>query len=125
MSLLAIFSGTLIGLGIFVAVLQVLPGRPHLDAALARIHGTSRPQADPLTLESLGRRIGSLPWLPVPSTDLALLGEDREKWLTSKVTYGLVGLFAIPFFEALLFLVGHPESLTVPAIASVVLGVGL
>jgi Flp pilus assembly protein TadB len=124
-SLLAIFSGALIGLGLFVAVALLLPGRPSLDAALARIHGTARPEAEPLTLNSLGHRIGTLPWLPVPSTDLAILGEDREKWLTSKVTYGLVGLLLVPFVEVMLFLTGQPQSLTIPAIVSVVLGVGL
>ncbi len=42
MNLIVIISGTLIGLGVFVAVSQIMPAGPRLDAALARIGGTLR-----------------------------------------------------------------------------------
>jgi Flp pilus assembly protein TadB len=124
-NLLVILSGTLAGLGVFVAVTQIVPARPHLDAALARIHGTARHDFEPLTLRSVGRRLGTLPWLPVPTVDLAMLGQDREQWLTSKVTCGLFGLCLIPFFELLLFIAGHPLPLAIPAVATLALSVGL
>ena len=73
-------------------------------------------------MRTLGRQVGSVPWLPVPAADLALLGQDHEQWLTQKVTYGLIGLGFIPFLEALLFATGHHESLALPGIASVALG---
>lgn len=126
MNLIVIVSGTLAGLGIFVAVTQIIPARPRLDAALARISGTAVGQdADPVSMRSLGRRLGTVPWLPVPAVDLALLGQDREQWLTSKVTCGLLGLGIIPVLEVLLLLAGHSESLVIPAIASLALGAGL
>jgi len=124
-NLLVIVSGTLIGLGVFVAVIQLVPARPSLDAALARIGGTTGIEADLTSMRTLGRQVGALPWLPVPAVDLALLGQDREQWLTNKVTYGLIGLGFIPFLEALLFATGHRESLMLPGIASLALGVGL
>ncbi len=121
-----IISGVLVGLGIFIAVSQfMMPSRPRLDAALARIGGIDRASDDPISLRSVGRRVGTLPWLPVPAADLALLGQDREQWLTSKVTAGLIGLAAIPVFEVLLLIGGFHEGFVVPAIASVALGVGL
>jgi Flp pilus assembly protein TadB len=124
-NLLVIISGTLIGLGVFVAVSQIIPAGPRLDAALARIGGAPGIDYDLASMRTLGRQVGSLPWLPVPAVDLALLGQDREQWLTSKVTYGLVGLGFIPFLEALLFATGHRESLVLPGFASLALGVGL
>jgi Flp pilus assembly protein TadB len=124
-NLLVIISGTLIGLGVFVAVSQLVPAKPSLDAALDRIGGTTGLDLDLTSMRTLGRQVGALPWLPVPTADLALLGQDRERWLTSKVTYGLVGLGFIPFLEALLFATGHHESLALPGIASLALGVGL
>ncbi len=130
MNIFVILSGTLVGLGIFVGVAQLMPARPSLDAALARIHGTAAGGdpghvPDQFSLRTLGRRLGTLPWLPVPATDLALLGQDREQWLTSKVTCGLLGLGMIPVGEVLLLAAGHREPLIVPAIASLALGAGL
>src|SRR5262249_33462792 len=80
---------------------------------------------DSVSMRTLGRQVGALPWLPVPAADLALLGQDAEQWLTSKVTYGLVGLGFIPILEALLFATGHRGSLVLPGVASLALGVGL
>jgi Flp pilus assembly protein TadB len=76
-------------------------------------------------MRTLGRQVGALPWLPVPAADLALLGQNTEQWLTSKVTYGLVGLVFIPFIEAVMFATGHHVPLIPPAVASLALGVGL
>ena len=78
-NLLVIMSGTLVGLGIFVAVSQSsCRPRPRLDAALARIGGIAQDSGDPVSIRSLGRRLGTLPWLPVPAADLALLGQDAS-----------------------------------------------
>ena len=125
MNLFVILAGSCVGLGIFVAISQLVPARPSLDAALARIHGIAAGQADPLSIRSIGRRVGALSWLPVPETDLALLGQDREQWLTSKVGYGLAGLCVIPALEVLSALAGLHSALLIPAVLSVGLGVGL
>ncbi len=125
MNLLVVLSGTLVGLGIFVAVSHLLPSKPSLDAALARIHGTAGDESGDLSIRSLSRRLTTQPWLPVPTTDLALLGQDTEQWMTSKVLCGLLGLCVIPAMGLLLVAAGQHVSLTVPAIASLALGVGL
>ena len=125
MNLLVVLSGALVGLGIFVAVSHLLPSKPSLDAALARIHGTSEYDAGDLSIRSLSRRLSTLSWLPVPTADLALLGQDTEQWMTSKVMCGLLGLCVIPAMELLLVAAGQHASLTVPAIASLALGTGL
>ena len=84
MNLLVIISGTLIGLGVFVAVILIMPARPRLDAALARIGGAPGIDLDLMSMRTLGRQVGSVPWLPVPAADLALLGQDHEQWLTQQ-----------------------------------------
>ena len=66
-----------------------------------------------------------MPWLPVPAADLALLGQDRERWFASKIICGLTGLAAIPVLGVLAMMAGQRVPWTIPAIASVVLGLGL
>ncbi|HET9893566.1 MAG TPA: type II secretion system F family protein [Streptosporangiaceae bacterium] len=124
MNPILVLSGVLVGLGVFIGVSQFLmPSRPSLDAALARVGVVARDGGDPLSLRSVGRRLATLPWMPMPAADLALLGQDREQWLTSKVTCGLIGLGSIPLLEVLLFIAGFHEGLVFPAVASVALGV--
>ena len=119
MNPLVILSGALVGLGVFVLVSLIVPAKPSLQAALARIHGTAAPQT------SIGARLSALTWLPVPAADLALLGQNRERWVTSKFFWGLLGLVIIPAFEATLFVLGRHPSIAVPAVASLALGTGL
>jgi Flp pilus assembly protein TadB len=124
-NLLVILSGTLVGLGVFVAVSQIMPSKPSLDAALARIHGAGAGDAPDLSVRSLARSMSALSWLPVPKVDLALLGQDPEQWMTSKIICGLLGLCIIPAMELLLVVAGQHASLAVPAVASLALGTGL
>jgi Flp pilus assembly protein TadB len=121
-NLLVIVSGALVGLGVFVAVSHLMPPGPSLDAALSRIHGMA---SDDLSVRSFPRRMGMLSRLPVPTADLALLGQDTERWMASKLICGLFGLFLIPLFEVMLMVSGHHESFTLPAVASLALGTGL
>ena len=67
----------------------------------------------------------ALPWLPVPAADLALLGQDRESFLASKVICGLLGLATVPVLTALLAAAGTPVSVPVPLAGSLLLGVVL
>lgn len=125
MNLLVIVSGALVGLGVFVVVSQIVPSGPNLDAALARIHGTAAGNAPDMSVRSFPRRMSAPSWLPVPAVDLALLDQDAEQWMTSKVVCGLLGLCVIPAMELLLVVAGQQVSLTVPAVASLALGTGL
>jgi Flp pilus assembly protein TadB len=129
MSLWASAAGVLAGLGVFLIVRELIPARTRLDAALARLDPAAErdPAAEYVTaakgLRTVARRLAAVaPWLPVPSTDLSLLGQDREDWLASKITCGLLGLVAVPMFAALLAFGGVAMPVAVPAVASLALG---
>jgi Flp pilus assembly protein TadB len=120
---LVILAGALAGVGVFAAVAQLMPGGPRLDAALARIHAARSDEAELAGFRrSLSRAVAAVPWLPVPAADLALLGQDWERWLSSKVICGLTGLAIVP---ALTALAGYRPSWTIPAVVSLALGTGL
>jgi len=122
-SLLVIIPGALIGLGAFTLVCHLVPGRPRLDAALTRIAGTATARPDLPPLQAASRRLAAAaPWLPFPSADLALLGQDREQWLTSKIVLGLAGFVIIPALTIMGMAFGHRLSLVVPTVASLALG---
>src|SRR5690348_12827869 len=126
------------GLGVFLIVGELVPGTTSLDAALARLGGAGH---DPLPslrsargraasaggrAASAGGRVASaLPWLPAPAADLALLGQDREKWLASKIVCGLVGLGIVPACAVVLAAAGDPLGLAVPAAVTVAIGLAL
>lgn len=123
--------GGLAGLGVYLAVAELMPAGPRIDAALERLGEADARAAwqaagAPRPAGRLGRRVaGALPWLPVPSADLAILGQDRAAWVASKVTCGLLGLAAPVLLTAVTALGGHPLSWPVPVGAALALGVGL
>ena len=126
MNPLVITAGGLAGLGVFTAVCQLVPGGPRLDAALARINAAgSAPPPLPPVRALAARAAAAMPWLPVPAADLALLGQDTERWLATKVVCGLTGLVAVPALSALALAAGYPVSLALPALASLGLGLAL
>jgi Flp pilus assembly protein TadB len=123
---LVIIPGALIGLGVFALVSYLLPGRPRLDAALTRIAGTGAQRAEAPPLRTASRRLAAVaPWLPIPTADLVLLGQDPEGWLTSKIALGLSGLAVIPVLTVMVLTLGYRFSPTVPVVASLALGAAL
>jgi len=129
-NLWALATGVLCGLGIFVAVREIVPAPTRLDAALARLDPGQDwlPSATPRAPRAgpLARRIAAeLPWLPVPATDLALLGKDRESWIASKVACGLLGLVFPPLLAGLAMLAGTSLPWTFSVVASLVFGAAL
>ena len=130
MNLWALAVGVLCGLGIFVAVREIVPAPTRLDAALARLDPGQDwiPSAAPRVPRAgpLARRIAAeLPWLPVPATDLALLGKDRESWIASKVACGLLGLVFPPLLAGLAMLAGTSLPWTFSVVASLIFGAAL
>ena len=123
-------AGLLAGLGLWLLLRELLPSAPRLDAAVNRLDAPAT--AAPVTAapaDGGGRRAGlaarigaALPWLPSPGPDLALLGQDRESFLASKITCGFAGLATVPVLSALLLAAGHRLPLAVPVLASLVLG---
>jgi Type II secretion system (T2SS), protein F len=131
-NLWVIAAGILGGLGIFLIVREIVPAPPRLDAALARLDhgftleldGTARPAAAPSG--RLAERIAAeLPWLPVPTADLALLGKDREGWIASKIGYGLLGTAVPLLLVGLASLTGTGVNWSVPVVVSLACGAAL
>jgi len=124
-------AGVLAGLGFFLIVRETLPGPPRLDAALARLEAgggaaAGGAAADGPPSRRAAARLGALaPWLPVPHQDLAMLGQDRESWLASKVACGAIGLAAVPVLAGLLALAGGSLPWALPAVASLALGAAM
>jgi hypothetical protein len=121
-----IAAGVLGGLGIFLVVREIIPAPSRLDAALARLESVGAPGLRAsLSLRLSQRLAAELPWLPVPSADLALLGKDRDVWIASKMACGLLGLAVPPVLVELMSLGGVGVAWQVPAIVSVACGVAL
>jgi Flp pilus assembly protein TadB len=121
--------GALLGLGVFLLASELIPAGDRVGAALARLGEQEAGGAEPppaRITHRMGRGLArALPWLPVPSADLALLNQDRSAWLASKVACGLLGLAAPVLVTALLAVGGHPVSWPVPVGAALLIGVGL
>lgn len=128
MNLWVIAAGILGGLGIFIAVRELVPAPSRLDAALARLDlgAALEPGPAPAPAGRLAQRIASeLHWLPVPAADLALLGKDRASWIASKVGCGLLGLAAPPLLAGLASVAGVGLGWSAPAVISLLCGIGL
>ena len=126
MNLWVIVAGVLGGLGVFVAVRELVPAPPRLDAALARLDpGAAHASAGVQTSRVTERIAVELAWLPVPATDLELLGKDREGWLASKVACLLLGLAFPPFLTGLAAVAGVALPWSFPVVVSLALGVAL
>jgi Type II secretion system (T2SS), protein F len=119
-----ITAGLLTGLGSATAIGEVTPGVPDLRSALRRLDGDSRAEpAGPWPVRLSSRVRTAAPWLPVPATDLRLLGRDPASWLATKLAYGALGLGLVPVLSGLLLLTGRTLPWTLPAAGSLALGV--
>jgi len=121
-----IAAGVLAGLGFFLIARELLPAVPRLDAALARLETGTGVAGDASMSRQAARRLSAAaPWLPVPSQDLAMLGQDRESWLASKVACGAIGLAVVPVLAGLLTLAGGRLPWALPAAASLAFGAAM
>jgi Flp pilus assembly protein TadB len=125
-------AGVFAGLGFFLVLRELVPAGARLDAALARLAAApsepaQRPAADRQTGRvRLARQLRSAaPWLPVPVTDLALLGEGQDTWLASKIACGLVGVILPPVLYALGAFAGIRLQWSIPVVVSLGLGAAL
>jgi Flp pilus assembly protein TadB len=119
-------AGSLAGLGVFVAMTQLIPSDPRLNGALARIHATGTQESHLPPARALIRQVADvLPWLPIPAADLELLGRDREHWFASKIICGLAGLGAVPLVTLLVTMGGYRDRWAIPAAVSMLLAVVL
>jgi hypothetical protein len=125
-NLWVIVAGLLAGLGCWLAVSELVPAEPSLKAAIDRLESGGIPAEQIRLSIRLGRRLSSaVPWLPVPVTDLRLLGKDTADWLASKVSCGLLGLALAPALSALLALAGRSMPWTIPVGGTIALGAAM
>ncbi len=119
-----VVAGLLGGLGCWLVINELIPTGPSLRAAIDRLDSYGgRADDQALFPVRLGRQVSAVaPWLPVPITDLRLLGQDPAGWLAKKVSYGALGLAVAPSLSALAVLGGHSLPWTIPVGGTLVLG---
>ncbi len=122
-----VVAGMVAGLGCWLVISELIPAGPSLRGAIDRLDsGSGRADDQAPFPVRLGRRlVTATPWLPVPATDLRLLGQDPAAWLASKVSYGVLGLSLVPALSALVVVGGHSLPWMVPAGGTLALGAAL
>lgn len=138
-TLLAILAAVLATGGLGFIILWFTPARPSLDDAMKRTSLTGELDSsvrdvaiDTSTMTSSQRRkaalgqrfygpVTSLPFVSIPTSDLAVLGKPPAVFLGDKLASAAAG-FVLPFLlNALLSVMGSPIPWSLPAIASLVL----
>jgi Flp pilus assembly protein TadB len=129
MNLWVIVAGLLSGLGVWLAVRELVPSGPSLQAAVERLEAdraAAGRQDERSSLRELARGLRTAaPWLPVPTADLRLLGQETDEWFASKLGLGLAGLALLPVVGALYVLAGRNLPWTVPVAGSLAVGAAL
>jgi Flp pilus assembly protein TadB len=129
MNLWVIVAGLLSGLGVWLAVRELVPSGPSLQAAVERLEAdraAAGRQDERSSLRELARGLRTAaPWLPVPTADLRLLGQETDEWFASKLGFGLAGLALLPVVGALYVLAGRNLPWTVPVAGSLAVGAAL
>jgi len=93
--------------GLVLVVGPLLPARPPLDAALQRLQPPTA--AARRTVPTAVQRL-----IPIPHAELALLGRTERQYLTTLVTFGLMGLALPAAITILTIAVGRPLPFVVP-----------
>ncbi|WP_173083875.1 type II secretion system F family protein [Phytohabitans rumicis] len=116
---IAVVAGSAVGLGIFLAVRELLPATPALGPALNRLHPTTL--APVRASRQLDWLTGLSRWVRPPTKELALLGKTPEQYTLSLILSGLIGL-AIP---AMLTLAAATVGMSLPFVVPTAAGLGL
>ena len=125
---LAVVSGGLIGLGLALLVIRLLPAEPDLADALGRLTptrpGSSAPTIETATggKEQLGLwAIRVLPpgmWTRTPIKELALLRIPLARFYGEKIVFAFLGALIPPVLGLFFTMLGLGLPLTIPALAS-------
>lgn len=132
---LALLGGALLGLGVVLLVARLMPAEPDLAEALGRLT-PARGRANalgPITTARGKERIGvwaikSLPpavWVRTPTRELALLRIPLARFYGDKIVMALMGLVIPPLLTFLFEQIGFAFPISIPAIASLGLAVGM
>jgi len=132
----ALIAGAALGLGMFLLVLALIPGRPGLARQLAAFDAVSLPAAGARRPPAGGgesrvaRRLGTMlarfcaeqGWeFPSLRANLALVGKSFESYLASKLLLAVFGLLLGPLLLAALTLGGVRLPVAVPVWAGLLL----
>jgi tight adherence protein C len=115
----ALLAGGSVGLGLWLAIRELVPAAPALGPALRQLQApipTGRTSRD----EGLAAMVGR--WVRIPHQDLALTGSSPARYATELVGFALVGLVFPPLFTLVLALSGIHLPLAVPGLAGIGLG---
>lgn len=127
---LALLAGGLIGLGVVLLVVRLVPAAPDLADALDRLSPhhvrASAPAAQAATgKERLGLwAVRTLPaglWVRTPTRELALLRISLARFYGEKLTFAGLGLVLPPLLAFFFGLIGLPFPVVIPALASLAL----
>jgi hypothetical protein len=125
---LMLLAGGLVGLGITLLVVRLLPAEPDLADALERLApGHKRTTPSAATAGSGKERVGLwalrvLPpalWVRTPTRELALLRIPLARFYGEKLTFAGLGLVIPPLLTSFFGLLGLGLPITLPALASV------
>lgn len=137
---LAILAGCLVGGGLAIALLPLLPGQPHLKTALNRLNpdrsiSTRAIDAAPATGSNLElpdrvglwaqRHLPPILWVKVPTRELRIIRKPLHRFYGERVLYALAGLLFPPVLVALLGFGGFSLPITLPVIVSLALAAGM
>ena len=127
MSLWLIVAGLLAGMGCWLLISEFLPAGPSLRAAIERLDGeaTTAGPPGPVRIRAASSFSRAVPWLPEPSADLRLLGQDPADWWAAKLGIGILGLALGPALTGLLALGGKTFPLTLPVAGTLVLSTAM
>lgn len=125
---LVLTSGALLGLGLVLLAVRLMPAEPDLAEALSRLtppRGRAK-NLGPVTTARGKERIGvwaikSLPpalWVRTPTRELALLRIPLARFYGDKVVFAFMGLLIAPLLAFFFDLIGLGFPVAVPAVAS-------
>lgn len=130
MNPLVLASGALCGFGAALAVSWLLPARPALADALARLDPSTAPEpraegdGEPGVQDRLGawleRRVPAA-GVGASSKDLDLLGVSRASFLGQRALYAVIGLLFPACFTLVMAMLGIGLPVTVPAVGGLLL----
>ena len=113
----AVLGGSLLGLGIFLVIVQLLPAAPALGPALDRLHPGTPRFGPPTVGGKLKRQI------TVPHADLAILARSTDSYYTGLAVGAIAGFLLPGLAAAFLLLIGLGVPLYLPLAVSVVFAV--
>lgn len=109
----SVLPGLIVGLGVALVIAQLVPRRPQLKSALARLTSAepiSARDSDSTTQTRVGAwahtHLPDLPGFTIPTRDLRLVGIPVNEFLYQKVRLGVIGFVAPSVLAVLLVALG-------------------